>query len=614
MRRFLPALLVLGLGAVDCYSQGDGTPPPRDSFYFPVGLATSANGTVLYAVNSDFDLQYNGGTIQSYDLRKIREAAYDLVDVPANVPPGCPYTPPGYRADGSGTRYPLGETCAPPVDSRTFFRRGVVIGAFATSLLISRPPERLVPSSPASGAPACTPDPQGTGAFTCPGGGTCVGSVGQHAGTCENVGTRALDRLFVPVRGNASITWVDVQRDAPDAIAPPDWPATPYGPFELACAQGPDFRCSGSHEAGTNPNDNSRGFVMPGEPFGATLSEDGESFLVTHQSDTKTSLFRTGLSRSDTGPGGPPTIDFVLDGLPPGGIGIAPVPHDRDAFADVASFPNPAFLQTTRAAAEVDLLRRYPDQANGATNNPQGTGSSLTRPFIDREVVFPITPTAGGSDSRGIVIDPTPRIACKARVQPADPSKGRSQAEVDAEMVACARKPARVFIANRSPSSLILGEVGGDTGDGGAYDPDRLTMHSSIPLTAGPSNVYLAPIVDKDGAYALRVFIVCFDSATIFVYDPDQQQLETTIRVGPGPFAMAFDPFKIEDVATNQKVKLDPVEAGVGRALRRYRFAYLASFTQSYVQLIDLDNARVDRSTFERVVYTLGFPTNPKGT
>jgi DNA-binding beta-propeller fold protein YncE len=55
-----------------CYSTGDGIAPPRDAFYYPVGLAVSAGGNVLYVANADFDLQYNGGTLQSYDLNLIR--------------------------------------------------------------------------------------------------------------------------------------------------------------------------------------------------------------------------------------------------------------------------------------------------------------------------------------------------------------------------------------------------------------------------------------------------------------------------------------------------------------------------------------------------------------
>ena len=595
----LSLLPALTLGLTDCYSTGDGTQPPVKDFYYPVGLQVSHGGTVLYAVNSDFDLQYNGGTLQSYDLALIRRHTLDLIADPNN--PNVPVldrdalgnNPCPQRAS---SLEPLGETCAPPVQSSFYVRDTAIIGAFATDLALSAQPSALVPQTPRpAGEQAVCPEP----------------SFGSAAPGCPPFGTRRFDRLFAPVRGNASLTWASVERDGPDSIAPFD-PTLPYGPFAIQCGRDGAGRCDGAHSAGNNPDEtgNTRRVTMPGEPFGMTISEDGESILVTHQNETKTSLFSTGLSRNqlDTpgGDGAPsPSLQFVLDGMPIGGVGLASVPHDRDAFTSAAQFPRPAYLETSRAFSEVSLIRQYPDEFGGAT-------SSLHRPFLDREAGFPIAITASGVDSRGIVIDPTPRLACKAKVLPANPATGRSQAAVDLDLAACGRKPARVFIANRSPASLLIGEIGGSSTASEIYDPDRLVLHSSIPLSTGPSKVYLAPVVERDGAYALRVFAVCFDSATVFIIDPETQQLENVLRVGLGPFAMAFDPFSFEDVAVHAQVPFDPREAG--RGLRRYRFAYLASFTNSFVQVIDLDNAQADRVTFERIVFTLGRPTLPKGS
>ena len=598
----LGLLPVLSLGLSDCYSTGDGTAPPLRDFYYPVGLQVSAGGTVLYAVNSDFDLQYNGGTLQSYDLGLIRRHTLDLIADPRN--PNVPILDREALKDNpcplrSASLEPLGETCAPPVQSSFYVRDSVVIGAFATDLVLSRPPSRLVPQSvrPPGELPIC-PSP----------------ALGMAPPACPPFGTRRVDRLFSPVRGNASLTWASVERDGPDSIAPLD-PALPYAPFAIQCGRDGSGRCDSAHNAGSNPDEagNERHITMPGEPFGMAVSEDGESILITHQNETKTSLFSTGLDRNqveapeapgrDTAPA--PALQFILDGMPIGGVGIAAVPHDRDAFRSAAQFPRPAFLETSRAFPEISLLRRYPDEFGG-------TQSSLHRPFLDREAGFPITISAGGTDSRGIVIDPTPRIACKAKVLPADPTKGRTQTDVELDYVTCGRKPARIFIANRSPAALLIGEVGGASTATDVYDPDRVILHSTIPLSTGPSKIYLAPVVERDGAYALRVFAVCFDSATLFIIDPETQQLENVIRVGLGPFAMAFDPFNFEDVATHAQVAFDPREAS--RGLRRYRFAYLASFTNSFVQVIDLDNAQTDRATFERIVFTLGRPTLPKGS
>jgi DNA-binding beta-propeller fold protein YncE len=146
--------------------------------------------------------------------------------------------------------------------------------------------------------------------------------------------------------------------------------------------------------------------------------------------------------------------------------------------------------------------------------------------------------------------------------------------------------------------------------------------------------------VDATGRYALRVFVACFDSNEIFVYDPEAGVIENTIATGPGPFAMAFDPFSLDDVAQNNVVKADPRQsdpdlkantgidvssaAGGPASLKRYRFAYVASFTYSYVQVIDLDDSVFEpcpgdptescNVTFERPVFSLGQPIAPKGS
>ncbi len=580
----LAALAVGGaLLAAGCYDTGDGSTPPIDAFYFPVGLQVSHGGTVLYAVNSNFDLQYNGGTLQSYDLRLIRRHALLSIANPADptlplirpgVPGACPSNPPVFQGEAP-SRQPLGETCAPPVDSRFYFRDSAVIGAFATELLLSKPPAALLDlrtKQHADDPPAAPADVP-------------------------------FDRLFAPVRGNATLTWATVERDTLESAPNPGDTKASYPPFRIDCGQSDGNRCDALHLVGEDPNEkgNTRHLTLPGEPFAAAISEDGQSLVMTHQNETKTSLFSTALARTKlTDRLDPPVLEFVADNVPVGGVGITPVPHDLDAFLGQA-LPRPAFFQTSRVVPEVSLIRQYTDQLGGTAT----TGSSLSRPFLNLETAYPVSASASGTDSRSIVIDPTPRLACKARVSPSDPDR-------DAKITACARKPARAFITNRSPAALLIGDVGANQGFDGAYNPDRLTLHTSVPLAAGPSKAYLAPIVDRDGAFALRVFIVCFDAAQIYIYDPDGGVLENILRVGPGPFAMTFDPFSLEEVATHSPVEIPARDADVG--LRRYRFAYLASFTQSYVQVIDLDNASTASPTFERVVYTLGQPTNPKGT
>lgn len=609
-------VLATAAGTAGCYATGDGTAPPEDRFYYPTGLLVSPGGHVLYVANSDFDLQFNGGTLQSYDLTQIRRHAALLVDDPGapELAPILGVSDPARRCRDRDARsspelpwqvQTLGRNCAPPVDSRLYRRDSVTIGAFATDLQMSV----------AGSADACR---------------ELRASCGAPRGTSTGARTLpATRRLFVPIRGNASLTWVDIVADEPDApavAARPDGApqitdtVDTYTPFRIDCgvrggAEGTD--CDAAHVVGrvSDPG-NSRGLTLPGEPFGQAQTRDGTALLLTHQSETRTSLFRTGLNVAGDVEG-PPSLQFLVEQVVIGGNGIAAIPQDPLAFPP-CSGPggtgpcapetlHPAFLQTSRTTPEVTLLRYYADEGGGQS-------SSLLRPFLVREAAFPVNANPGGQDSRSILVDPTPRIACELAIPPA--GGARTEADVDEDRVRCARRPARVFIANRTPASLLMGQVGdASLRPDGSYDPTRLTLFKSIPLTAGPSRLYLAPVIDASGFYALRLFAVCFDSNSIFVLDPDTGALENIIRVGPGPYAMSFDPFSLYDIL-DKRQRRELADPAVGTSVRPYRFAYVASFTQSYVQVIDLDNTHVTPSgdrTFETVVFTLGRPQLPKG-
>jgi hypothetical protein len=429
-----------------------------------------------------------------------------------------------------------------------------------------------------------------------------------------------VSRLFTPVRGNASLTWADIVDDSP-AVAPlPNDTAASYAPFALDCGTRDGHRrCDPAHNTGNDASQggDTRQLTLPGEPFGMAQAEDGQSLIVTHQTTTNTSMFTTftqgtGLPPPDDSSIVMPALQFIASNVPNGGIGAAAIPHDTDAYPECfpdptapacqAVFPRPAFLQTSRTAPQVSLIRFYSDQGD--------LPSDPLRPFIQNEANYALNVNAGTGSTdyaRGIAIDPSPRIRCKAgiTVPPTDPS-------FPAQALACAQLPARVFIASRGPASLIVGEVGDPITEDGTWDADLAVFTDTIPMPLGPSAVRMAPVIDQDGNLALRVFVVCFDSNQIIDYDPDQKMVEAVIPVGIGPFAIAFDPFDYTAAALGQHVGIDPRDADLG--LKTYRFGYVASFTQSYMQVIDLDNSTSDKSTWGTVVYTVGVPTSPTGS
>src|SRR3954467_14674948 len=66
------AFVAFGISALGCFKPDDGREPPLDRIYFPTGLALSPDGDRLYVANSDWDLQFNAGSVQVYDAVQLR--------------------------------------------------------------------------------------------------------------------------------------------------------------------------------------------------------------------------------------------------------------------------------------------------------------------------------------------------------------------------------------------------------------------------------------------------------------------------------------------------------------------------------------------------------------
>ncbi|HUT77925.1 MAG TPA: hypothetical protein VM285_09580 [Polyangia bacterium] len=108
-------LLLSGIFVVGCLPDTDGIDPPLDRLIFPVGLAVTADDSRLLAVNSNFDLEYNSGTL----------TALDISDLRASVTPETAEVSP----DG---RYVFIDDGALIIESET-----IRVGAFASDLALS---------------------------------------------------------------------------------------------------------------------------------------------------------------------------------------------------------------------------------------------------------------------------------------------------------------------------------------------------------------------------------------------------------------------------------------------------------------------------------------------
>src|SRR5688572_11270161 len=173
------ASLLAAIALPGCFSDSEGLNPPQDQLYFPTNLIISPGKQALYVTNSDFDLQYNGGTVQALDLEAIRGKARLLQD-------GLD------QGSGSGACGSVGLATSPqpilypgpcgPLELPPFVKSSATIGAFAHGASYVLRPKAL------------------------------------QSGSADGTSTA---RLFVSVAGDPSITYFDVPDDSDASTATP---------------------------------------------------------------------------------------------------------------------------------------------------------------------------------------------------------------------------------------------------------------------------------------------------------------------------------------------------------------------------------------------------------
>lgn len=533
--------VVLALGAAPgCFSTDNGPEPPEHALYFPTAIVASPGGNVLYVINSDFDLQYKAGTVQALDLGRIRTMMPKL-GTGADPTAACKLARLERQQPQDALLYP-GACTAVDIDNPQqgggqLVKATAHIGAFATDAALALKPCAVGPM--VSGGPAEPP---------------CSGA-----------------RLMIPVRGDPSLTWIDVDDDRKATSSA----------FRLECGQQPGSPvCADDHKAGIDPNENTRSLTMPSEPFSVAISDDTTAVVVSHQTTGTASLI---LNDWATGP----KLSFVLGGLPTGVTGVLSFPKPQLAIEQPAAYPyQPGFLLSFRTSAEVDVLRYYDDAA-----------ASPSRPFIARTARIGISTNATGFDSRGVAIDTRERRRAEGNCPTAE------GAERTSCLQSAAGVPVAAFAANRVPPSLLIGQT---TTNASIYGTDdSVFFFDSVPLSQGPSRVYVAQVWDPiAGVAKTRVFIVCFDARLLYVYDPDARAMEAVVQTGRGPTALAFDPLLGQDPSTHQALPPGAAEPAVSAA-----YAYLTHFTDSYLGVLDLD---MSHSSYLTIIGSVGVPMPPR--
>ena len=213
-------LVMAGVLVAGCTASVDAVQVPVDRLFFPIGVAVDPTERVLFVASANSDLQYNGGTISVIDLELVDQVIAGW-DL-GEVPDGCAGDP---------------DHVETLVCEESLFLQAAAtarMGNFATSIAVQD---------------------RGDG----------------------------LARLFVPTRGDPSITWLD-------------WDGA-----VLEC--GGDT-CDDAHRLAAIDDDS----FIPDEPFDAAAGTAGQFAIVSHLTSGAVTLL-------DSPGDGPATIADVTGGL-----------------------------------------------------------------------------------------------------------------------------------------------------------------------------------------------------------------------------------------------------------------------------------------------------------
>lgn len=325
-------------------------------------------------------------------------------------------------------------------------------------------------------------------------------------GSSVRIGTFAADlalspdgtRLFAPVRGDNSVTWIEVDEG---------------GGRRLRCwdgnAGGDAPACSGGHVIGSGQN--SLGLRLPSEPYGIAF-EDTYA-IVTHAGVGEVSLL------ADV-PGRPELVDIQGD-LPAAASGVGVHPLNGRVYV------------AHRGASALSTL----DVFDGSTVDAVDADN---RPALVPRRAVPVDVVASGADSRALVFHPDGHEVYVANRAPRslltlDTSIGADGAPLDEwrDAVPLGAGPSRLVVHTEPDGRVLVYAVCFDDAVVYAVDPARRTVDGILWTGEGPHGVAF----DDTRAW---IFVATFVTSTIEVYDGDPshdsyRQLLFTIGVPKHP-------------------------------------------------------------------------------
>ncbi|MBC8071875.1 MAG: hypothetical protein IAG13_26345 [Deltaproteobacteria bacterium] len=531
---------------VACEDANQGDPPPVDRMFFPSGMlldprvAEGEEARYLFVANGNNDLSYNAGTLVSIDLQRYFDA-WSL---------GDDFTVDPYCGD---------DRCVQDVGSRVSDLRPCrrlallpqVVECTENPFIGNRRAPRLTGAEQeqarqegkdASDYPEVGVGPLSfvrTGDFA-----TLITS------SCEKPGPGRrceAPRLWLPVRGDPSLTYVDLTGDPDGEDSAPlldCWTETPgYDDSEESYEANrarKRVRCDPDHRLTRLRNDADLQ-ELGREPYNMLISPSTRFAYVAHSDGDNLSL-------------------LDLDGI--GDSGKPAIVDQSPAFPSLGGFPGGLGL-AERPCSPGD---NEPSITLGCTRPLVYAAYRYSRLLVSFTVqgVEPDDPSscAGPSET-----DQKGKIVCDARVRSQtqiftgglDPG-GNSFAPVLGDIAFADDRGDELLVVQTSPGALLKLDT--------SVGPDGQVVDSpsAPPLEVCDQPTRMKLYREAGQRYAL---IACYVAAEIFVVDLDAFRLLTTIQLGTGPFEIEVDRARrLLYVANNLEGSISIVDLAADRSTR----------------------------------------------
>jgi hypothetical protein len=513
-----PALAVLVAAcasAAACGLNQAGVEPRRDTIAYPASAVMDRSGEWLFVTNSNADLRYNDGTLIALSLtRAAEDRAANWGDCPqVDYARGLEPDPRFCCHDIiNGThgilecdeRYYVG-----PRGAEGDGAGNVRIGSFAAAMV------RQERQCPFYGQP----DPN---------------HVWQQLPTCMDAcsdelppGQPTVDHLLIGVRGDTSLTFVDVT------------PGTTEQPPGLQCATdtGDFAACDSDHRiiktdsflAAPTDDPDPPDVNLPDEPYALALDTSQGLLFIGHLSGNTARPFTGGFSLFEVMPRGQFALDkpkliapFPTPFSPNsvGSVGVSalnvrtdPAGATTGIFASSRYVPQVAPLGVTTVCPQpTQPAREIAAFPNGAYfNSPLIGGETRGIQFVHR--VEPPTQPLSGRECT-----PDEDLSCTC----ANGSTGSKTCGSDLVYQGCLCSEG-AFVLQRTPPALIRFDDG--------TTPTDILETCSSPTFLDQFDTGVGP----------RLFVTCFADGEIYVFDPSVPRLVKTFQVGRGPSGLVYD-------------------------------------------------------------------------